>query len=124
MTNIDIRSERATDIATIRHITKPAFAPMQYSSQTEAEIIDALRDAGALTEHSVAKENRIADGILKPNGRVVWRERGEPLSSSRAAQIPPAIALFIMPSGRRGIRVARGTEHRRGKKQRRKAKSR
>ncbi|MGF6256889.1 putative acetyltransferase [Ensifer sp. LBL] len=56
MTNIDIRSERATDIATIRHITKAAFAPMQYSSQTEAEIIDALRDAGALTLSLVAIE--------------------------------------------------------------------
>nr|WP_276524080.1 N-acetyltransferase [Ensifer adhaerens] len=54
MTTIDIRSERATDIATIRQITKAAFAPMAYSSQTEAEIIDALRNAGALTISLVA----------------------------------------------------------------------
>lgn len=54
MTIIDIRSEQASDIPTIRQITKAAFAPMAYSSQTEAEIIDALRDAGALTLSLVA----------------------------------------------------------------------
>ena len=54
MTTIEIRSEQATDIATIREITKAAFALMAYSSQTEAEIIDALRAAGALTLSLVA----------------------------------------------------------------------
>lgn len=54
MTNIEIRSERTKDIAAIRAITKAAFAPMAYSSQTEAEIIDALRVAGALTISLVA----------------------------------------------------------------------
>ncbi len=54
MTTIDIRSEQANDIATIRAVTKAAFAPMAYSSQTEAEIIDALRDAGALTISLIA----------------------------------------------------------------------
>ncbi|WP_043620866.1 GNAT family N-acetyltransferase [Ensifer sp. ZNC0028] len=51
---MDIRSEQPSDIPTIRLITKAAFAPMAYSSQTEAEIIDALRDAGALTISLVA----------------------------------------------------------------------
>ncbi|WDZ78934.1 N-acetyltransferase [Ensifer adhaerens] len=54
---MELRSERATDVATIRQITKAAFAPMPYSSQTEAEIIDALRAAGALTLSLVAVEN-------------------------------------------------------------------
>lgn len=57
MTTIDIRSEQASDIATIREITKAAFAPMAYSSQTEAEIIEALRAAGALTLSLVALES-------------------------------------------------------------------
>ncbi|MBZ7922191.1 N-acetyltransferase [Ensifer adhaerens] len=51
---MEIRSERTKDIAAVRAITKAAFAPMAYSSQTEAEIIDALRVAGALTISLVA----------------------------------------------------------------------
>lgn len=54
MTTIEIRSEQANDIPAIREITKAAFAPMAYSSQTEAEIIEALRAAGALTISLVA----------------------------------------------------------------------
>ncbi|HEV7309624.1 N-acetyltransferase [Ensifer sp.] len=52
-----IRPEQATDIPTIRATTKAAFAPMAFSSQTEAEIVDALRDAGALTISLVALDH-------------------------------------------------------------------
>lgn len=57
MTIIEIRSEQTNDVAAIREITKAAFAPMPYSSQTEAEIIDALREAGALTISLIALED-------------------------------------------------------------------
>jgi putative acetyltransferase len=50
----EIRSEQPEDIAIIRQITKVAFAPKEYSSQTEAAIVDALRGAGALTVSLVA----------------------------------------------------------------------
>ncbi len=53
-----IRHEKPDDIAAIRAMTKAAFAPVAYSSQTEAEIIDALRAAGVLTLSLVA----LADG--------------------------------------------------------------
>lgn len=49
-----VRFEKPENIPIIRQITKAAFAPLEYSSQTEAEIIDALREAGALTVSLVA----------------------------------------------------------------------
>jgi len=51
---MDIRREIPSDFSTIRAITKAAFADMAYSSQTEAEIIDALRDADAIRLSLVA----------------------------------------------------------------------
>jgi len=57
---MEIRPEQSSDIAAIRQITKAAFASMEYSSQTEAEIVDALRDADVLTVSLVA----IKDGAV------------------------------------------------------------
>lgn len=51
---MEIRSEQHEDIEAIRHITKAAFAPIEHSTQTEATIVDALRNAGALTVSIVA----------------------------------------------------------------------
>ena len=51
---MDIRNETPSDIAAIRSVTKAAFADMPYSSQTEAEIIDALRAAAAIRLSLVA----------------------------------------------------------------------
>ncbi len=51
---MEIRPERPEDIDTIRTLTTAAFHPMPYSSGTEAAIIDALRQAGALTLSLVA----------------------------------------------------------------------
>ncbi len=52
-----IRPETKHDIDAIRRVTSAAFAPVAYSSQTEAAIVDALRDAGALTSSIVAVLN-------------------------------------------------------------------
>lgn len=54
---MEIRPERSEDIEVIRQITRAAFAPVEHSSQTEAAIIDALRDAGVLTVSLVAVAN-------------------------------------------------------------------
>ncbi len=54
---VRIREERPGDIAAIRRITAEAFRGMPYSSQTEAAIVDALRDAGALAVSLVAVED-------------------------------------------------------------------
>lgn len=51
---MEIRPERAEDIDAIRTLTTAAFREMPYSSGTEAAIIDALRQAGALTLSLVA----------------------------------------------------------------------
>ena len=53
---MNIRSEQPADVATIRALTRAAFANAPHSSQTEAAIVDALRDAGALTLSLVAED--------------------------------------------------------------------
>jgi len=57
-----IRPEQPSDIVAIRQLTKAAFAQMEYSSQTEAEIVDALRKANALTISLVAVEDAAVIG--------------------------------------------------------------
>lgn len=52
-----IRQERPEDVDTIRHLTTAAFRDVPYSSQTEAAIVDALRNAGALALSLVAVED-------------------------------------------------------------------
>lgn len=51
---MQIRDERPGDAAVIREVTEAAFAEKHYSSHTEARIIDALREAEALTLSLVA----------------------------------------------------------------------
>lgn len=55
---MEIRSERAEDVDTIRALTQAAFEKMPFSDQTEARIIDALRAAGALPLSLVAIERQ------------------------------------------------------------------
>lgn len=52
-----IRWEKPEDIADIRYVTEAAFMPVAHSNQTEADVIDALRAAGALTISLVAIED-------------------------------------------------------------------
>jgi putative acetyltransferase len=51
-----IRPETADDASAIRAVTSAAFKGAPYSSGTEAAIIDALRNAGALMLSLVAEE--------------------------------------------------------------------
>lgn len=55
-----IRLEEPRDQNAIRKLTDEAFKDLPYSSQTEAAIIDALREAEALTVSLVAED----DGII------------------------------------------------------------
>jgi len=52
-----IRAETPADVAAIRAVTAAAFAGAPHSSQTEAAIVDALRQAGALTLSLVAERD-------------------------------------------------------------------
>ena len=52
--DIVIRNETKSDIEAISEITKAAFETLAVSNQTEQFIIDALRDANALTISLVA----------------------------------------------------------------------
>ena len=54
---ITIRPEQPQDIAAISTITQAAFIDHPHSQQTEHLIIDALRDAGALTISLVAERD-------------------------------------------------------------------
>ena len=74
---LEIRNEEPGDIPAIRTIIKAAFADMAYSSQTEAEIIDGLRDAGALRLSLVAVEDgevigNVAFSDVTIDGRDGW----------------------------------------------------
>jgi predicted N-acetyltransferase YhbS len=51
---MQIRDERPEDLPAIRAVTDAAFAGLAYSSQTESRIVDALREANALTLSLVA----------------------------------------------------------------------
>ena len=52
-----IRPEVPQDIPSIRTLTDAAFVGVEHSSQTEGAIVDALRDAGALTVSLVAERD-------------------------------------------------------------------
>lgn len=52
-----IRAEQPDDVDTIRQLTEAAFENAPHSSQTEAAIVDALREAGVLTLSLVAVED-------------------------------------------------------------------
>lgn len=52
---MNIRPESPADGPAIRLLTEAAFAGAEHSSQTEGAIVDALRDAGALTLSLVAE---------------------------------------------------------------------
>lgn len=52
-----IRAERAGDEAAIRDLTARAFADAAHSDGTEADVVDRLRVAGALTLSLVAEQD-------------------------------------------------------------------
>lgn len=54
---MQIRRERSQDVAGVRTVTLAAFKDMAYSDQKEADIIDALRAAGALALSLVAADS-------------------------------------------------------------------
>lgn len=52
--SVEIRAETSDDVDTIRELTDLAFRDMPYASGTEAEIVDRLRAAAALSLSLVA----------------------------------------------------------------------
>ena len=62
--NLSIRKENPSDTPHIAEVTRAAFATLAISSNTEEYIVEALRDAGALTLSLVAeKAGRIVGHI-------------------------------------------------------------
>jgi len=63
-TEAKVRPEQAGDKQTIYDLTERAFAPMPYSDGDEQDLINALRDAGALEISLVAeRENQIVGHV-------------------------------------------------------------
>ena len=58
---MQIRPERAQDIAAIHALTREAFAHAPHRGGTEQDVVDALRAAGALSVSRVAEG---ADGLI------------------------------------------------------------
>jgi putative acetyltransferase len=64
MLQVEIRSERPEDIGAIYDLTKRAFAPMVFAGGNEQDLIDAVRDAGALSISLVAEiDSRIVGHV-------------------------------------------------------------
>jgi putative acetyltransferase len=86
-----IRSEVPNDIVAIRQLTTDAFRNAEHSSQTEAAIVDALREAGAMMLSLVAVDGgelvgHVAFSSVTVNGRNVgWYGLG-PVSVRPARQ--------------------------------------
>jgi len=57
-----IRPETPSDISSIRALAEQAFRDAPHSSQTEGAIVDALREAGALTLSLVAERDGVVSG--------------------------------------------------------------
>jgi len=74
--NVLIRDEKASDFQVISEVTLAAFADMEISNHTEQFIIEALREAKALTVSLVAEED----------GRVVGHIAFSPVSMSDGTQ--------------------------------------
>lgn len=57
-----IRPEALADTSSVRSLTDAAFDGVEHSSQTEGAIVDALRQAGALTISLVAEQHDLIIG--------------------------------------------------------------
>lgn len=58
---IALRAERASDVASIHHVVEEAFRDMEHAEGDEADLVDHLRNQGALTVSIVAEA---ADQII------------------------------------------------------------
>jgi putative acetyltransferase len=103
-----IRSERPTDKEAIEKVTAAAFAGKPYSNGTEHLIVDALRDAEALSLSLVAEINKeivghIGFSLVSINGNAVdWYGIG-PVSVSPKYQLQ-GIGSKLIKAGLAGIR--------------------
>lgn len=84
-----IRDERPEDVSAIHEITRAAFEPMPFSAGDEQDLINTLRDDGALAVSLVAERDtevvgHIAFSRVRIDGRSGdWFDLG-PVSVKRA----------------------------------------
>lgn len=64
MTDLTIREETPDDAPAIRDVITRAFAAAEHSSGTEADIVEKLREAGALSLSLVAEQDGRVVGYL------------------------------------------------------------
>lgn len=92
---MQIRDERPEDLAAIRDVTAAAFALVPYSTGTEPRIIDALRDAGALTLSLVAERRGSVIGHAAFSPVRVGGQPGDWHGLGPVAVAPPFMAVGI-----------------------------
>ena len=73
---MEIDHERPEDVAAIRALTDAAFKGVPYSNETESRIVDALRDAGALTLSITARSDGEIVGHAAFSPVLINGERG------------------------------------------------
>ena len=89
--DVHLLTEAPGDVAAIRAVTEAAFLEQPHSRQTEAQILDALRRAGALTLSLVARQTDRVVGhvafspVTVSGGAPGWFSLG-PLSVAPDAQ--------------------------------------
>ncbi len=89
--SITIRDEKPDDVIAIHGLTQRAFAPMPYADGDEQELIDTLRDVGALSLSLVAEQDGFVVGqvtfspAVAPDGAEGWFTLG-PVSVEPAMQ--------------------------------------
>ena len=87
-----IRDERAADFAAVGALIDAAFAPMDFASGTEAAIVVALREAGAVTVGLVAEEA----------GEIVGQATFSPVTVDGVASGWHALGPIAVAPGRQG----------------------
>lgn len=89
--DVAIRDEAPDDVPAIYDLTRRAFAPMPYANGDEQDVIDRLRDAGALSLSLVAEAGGGIVGqvtfspAIAPDGGSAWFTLG-PVSVEPACQ--------------------------------------
>jgi putative acetyltransferase len=92
MASVIIRAERAEDFEAVGALIDVAFAPMAFASGTEAAIVVALREAGAVTVGLVAEDR----------GEIVGQATFSPVTINGLPSRWHALGPIAVAPGRQG----------------------
>ncbi len=111
LSDVQLRAERPDDAAAIRTVIEDAFREHPHSRQTEAQVVDGLRRAGALSLSLVALQRECVVGhaafspVRISGGAVGWFSLG-PLSVAPERQ-GLGVGAALVQHGLRSLREQR-----------------